>query len=417
MLGGVGSLPTQSPAYAGFGFGRRMSAPPSFSVVVSTVGRAHLFALARELERRDLLRTIYSGFPWSKLAREQVDRARVKTFPWVRPLVFGVKYLPPALRGGAFDALHTLSLQTLDSYVKATLPDCDIFVGHEGVGLWSGAKAKRQGALYVCDRGCSHIAWQRRILTEEYDRVGLRQPTAPSSMARELEEYDLADHIVVPSKLAYRSFIEEGFDPAKVSIVGYGAQAPSSGSTPRRDPDRFTVLFAGQFSVRKGAMDVLAAFRLLNAPSKKLVIAGQISDEIAHRFAAELAADDVSAVGVVARDGMRDLMSSSDILLLPSIEDGFGMVVSEAAACGCPAIVSENTGAADFIRERVNGYVVPIHSPEQIAERLQAISDDKNLGRHLSEGAIAQVGLQQGWGAYGQRMVDTYSTLLGSRHS
>lgn len=389
----------------------------AFSVVVSTVGRAHLFALARELERRDLLRAIYSGFPWAKLAREGVARRRVRTFPWVRPAVFGVKHLPAAVRGEAFDRLHLLSLQTLDGYARATLPPCDVFVGHEGVGLVSGAAAQRRGALYICDRGCSHIAWQRDVLSEEYERLGLAQPRATSSLQRELEEYERADHIVVPSGLARRSFLEKGVAASKLSVVGYGAELPQIDRRPAREGGRFQVLFAGQFGVRKAAFDVLTAFRRLEVPGKRLVIAGEVSAEIAQRFAPELRMEDVTAVGSVSRQRMRELMLESDVLVLPSIEDGFGMVVAEAAACGCPAIVSENTGAADFVQEGVNGHVVPIRSPDLITERLQRMAADAELRRQLSDGALQQVQALRGWGTYGDQMVAVFSSLLDTRLS
>ena len=392
-----------------------MNGAPAFSVVISTVGRAHLFALAREMERHGRLKAIYSGFPWAKLAREGVDRGRVRTFPWVRPMVFGLKYLPGPVQARALQPLHLLSLQTLDAYAMATLPDCDLFVGHEGVGLLSGRKAQRNGAVYVCDRGCSHIGWQRDLLSQEYDRLGLAQPPPPTSMTRELEEYDRADHIVVPSQLARRSFLERGTAPSKLSVVGYGADLPQVTARQPRVGSAFQVLFAGQFSVRKAAYDVLTAFERLDYGPKRLVIAGEVSREVAQRFGRELASENVTRLGPVPRERMRKVMLESDVLVLPSIEDGFGMVVSEAASCGCPAIVSHNTGAADVIQEGVNGYVVPIRSPDLIADRLLRLATDQGLRSALSTAAVERVRLQQGWGAYGDQMITVFSELIRSR--
>ena len=57
------------------------------------------------------------------------------------------------------------------------------------------------------------------------------------------------------------------------------------------------------------------------------------------------------------------LYNTASVFVLPSLQDGFGMVVYEAAACGLPVIVTENVGAA--IRDGQDGFVVPIRDPER----------------------------------------------------
>jgi glycosyltransferase involved in cell wall biosynthesis len=59
---------------------------------------------------------------------------------------------------------------------------------------------------------------------------------------------------------------------------------------------------------------------------------------------------------------------SSDLLLFPSVEDGFAFVVAEALACGLPVVTTRNTGASDLIQPGVNGDVVPIRNAPALAE-------------------------------------------------
>jgi len=59
---------------------------------------------------------------------------------------------------------------------------------------------------------------------------------------------------------------------------------------------------------------------------------------------------------------------TSDLMLFPSVEDGFALVVAEALACGLPVITTPNTGASDLIRPGENGEIVPICDPKALAE-------------------------------------------------
>ena len=65
-----------------------------------------------------------------------------------------------------------------------------------------------------------------------------------------------------------------------------------------------------------------------------------------------------------------DVMMESDVLVLPSLGEGFGLVVTEALACGLPVIVTPNVGASDLVHDGQEGFVVPVCSADAIAERL-----------------------------------------------
>ena len=290
-----------------------------------------------------------------------------------------------------------------------------MFVGHEGAGLWSGRAAQGRGIRYVCDRGCSHMGWKETLLEEEYDRVGLLYPGRPRTYDREIAEYEAANLIVVPSGFARDSFIASGISPARVATVPYGVNLDNFHPVGRERSERFDVLFVGGLSVRKGAHDLFSAFDRLSHPHKRLTVAGTISAEIREALSGPLGRPDVRVMGPVPHLSLKALMTNSDVLVLPSIEDGFGMVLVEALACGCPIIATTNTGGPDLITDGVEGNIVPIRAPDYIAERLQRLADDPDLQKQMSRSAALKARAIGGWRDYGTAMVATYESLLGGR--
>ena len=83
-------------------------------------------------------------------------------------------------------------------------------------------------------------------------------------------------------------------------------------------------------------------------------------------------------------------MRRHDVLIFPSLCDGFGLVILEAQACGLPVISTANTGAPDVLTEGVDGYVVPIRSVDRIAEKLESLLDSPSRLAALKDAAAAK---------------------------
>jgi glycosyltransferase involved in cell wall biosynthesis len=309
------------------------------------------------------------------------------------------------------ETIHYASLTTFDAYVRLVMPDCDIFVGHEGAGLWSGKAAQKRGAIYVCDRGCSHMGWKEALLESEYDRVGLKWPGKPMTYNREMDEYEQADLIVVPSTFAYNSFVESGVERSKLAVVPYGVNLDVFGSVERNVDGVFEVLFVGALSVRKGAHDLLDAFKALEYSNKRLTIVGVISNEIRSALGVRLKDQNIRCLGAVSQANLKQIMGRSDVLVLPSIEDGFGMVLVEALACGCPVVATTNTGAPDLITDGIEGFIVPIRSPLILADRLQRLADNLELRHKMAAAALRTANNSGGWQQYGDAMAILYRRL------
>src|SRR5579863_413733 len=240
-------------------------------VALSTIGRFHSFDLARQLDKRGALSCIFTGYPRFKLKNERLAHEKIQCFPWLQA---------PYMKLGSLNShlkvyWERYSAITFDHYVARNLPDCDLFCGLSGSATRSGRVAKKRGIRYVCDRGSSHISFQNQILTEEFDRHGIRfRGIDPTVMEREEEEYENADAITVPSTFALNTFVERGIKREKLRLVPYGVDLSRFKPVWRPPKNSFQVLFVGSLSIRKGIKYLIQAFDRLETARKHLTLAG-----------------------------------------------------------------------------------------------------------------------------------------------
>lgn len=382
-------------------------------VSISTIGTFHHFDLARELAARGRLSNIYSAYPHFKLRNRGVPAERIKTYPWVHgPYMafkwkrhFGAKFLR---------SWEKLDRILFDSYVSQHLNGIDVFVGLSGSSLFSGRACKSRGVKFVLDRGSSHIRTQDRLLREENEIWGMRADVVdPWVIEREEAEYLEADCITVPSTFNVTSFVENGVPLAKVRRLPYGVDLSRFYPSEKPKQGHFDVLFAGGMSLRKGVPYLLQAYQRLKHPRKSLTFAGTPSAPLIQRMKEYgLWSDDIRVLGHLDQAGLRDLMSKSHVLVLPSIEEGLALVQAQAMACGCPVVATEHTGAGDLFTHGQEGFICKIREPHVIAQHLQWLCDDEEFRKSLSLKAIANVQSSGGWRNYGDMATRVYEELL-----
>ncbi len=302
----------------------------------------------------------------------------------------------------------------LDNWVASRIEACDVVVGLSNAALKTGRLVQSRGGKYVCDRGSSHIRYQASILSEEHRRWGIPPLISDErAMQRQETEYAVADAITVPSEFARRSFIEMGVPSEKIAKVPYGVQLSRFRPTTPPAPDSFDVLFAGTVSLRKGVPYLLQAFQMLKHPRKRLRIVGTVDpDTLA--VLQRLGLDGVEILGSLPQEKLAAYMSSSHVMVLPSIEEGLALVQAQAMACGCPLISSANTGGEDLFENGVEGFLVPIRSPETIHDRLAQLADDPELQKRMSAAALSRVENLGGWTTYGESYTAFLQRLLAS---
>jgi alpha-maltose-1-phosphate synthase len=386
-------------------------------VVQTVFGVFHHFELARELERRGHLQTVYSTYPWMRLKREGIARSKVKTFPWlhaVEMLSLRTGLNRPWLR----DPLSYMNALAFDEWTLRRLRQSsapDALIAISGSSLKTGRQVQTQGGRFICDRGSSHQRYQEQIVTEEYRRWGVDRPvTDTRDIEREEQIYAQADVITVPSSFAARSFIESGVPAAKIHVIPYGVRLEMFHRIGEPSPNRFDVLYAGTVSLRKGFPYLLQAFAQLRNGTKRLRVAGAIHPDM-KALLSRLPRDHVEFLGPVHQDRMRELMSTSHLMVLPSIEEGLALVQGQALACGCPVLCSTNTGGEDLFIDEKEGFIVPIRDVAALADRMQRLSDDSALQLRMSEAALSRVSTLGGWQDYGDRWESLLTALTATQ--
>jgi len=378
-------------------------------VVLSTIGKFHSFHLARELLRRQMLAKIYTGYPWTKLKGEAIPRARVSCFPWIHAPY--LKFFPKGLR--LRRAWERTDKAWFDRYCSLRLPECDAFIGLSGSASKTGQAAKSRGAIYICDRGSSHIRYQDRILSQEFELNGAAfVGVDPRVIEAEEREYQLADAIFVPSGFVKQTFISAGIPECKLKLIPYGVNLARFRRTSQPSAAEFNVLFVGAISLRKGLQYLLPAFNRLEHPKKRLTIVGGESGEPIPQLNEFRKRCDVTFAGHIPNTQLPNLMSSSHVLVLPSVEEGLAMVQAEALACGCPVIATRHTGSEDLYSDGQEGFIVPIRSAEALTEKLQRLADDPQLRAEMSRTAIARAATIRGWDGYGEAVVHSLQSVL-----
>jgi glycosyltransferase involved in cell wall biosynthesis len=387
-------------------------------IVQTVFGVFHHFDLARELQRRGHLERVYSTFPWQRLRREGLPEVMVETFPWIHMAEYAAGRSPVDLRWLS-DQLGYANALAFDRWtlnrLKRLQQAPDALVGISGSSLASGAWVQGQGGIFVCDRGSTHQRFQQQIVEEEYAIWGVKRPVSDErDTLREEAIYEQADAITVPSQFVARSFAQMGVPAGKVYTIPYGVRLEKFRPTASPADGEFNVLFAGAPGLRKGVPYLLQAFQKLVHPRKTLTIAGYMQENL-KEVIKRLPQENVEFSGPLSRPELADRMSRSHVLVLPSIEDGFGLVMAEAMACGCPVISSTNTGAEDLYTDAVEGFMVPIRNANAITDKLQLLADEPELRRTMGAAALRRVRSVGGWTEYGQRWEDMLRQLTVAR--
>jgi glycosyltransferase involved in cell wall biosynthesis len=381
-------------------------------VVLSTIGKFHTFDLARELHARNALEAVFTGYPSFKLRDEKIPKERIRSFPWIHAPYMGFRYRR-SLGRRINQHWEYLDKITLDRHVSRRMPPCDVFVGLSGSALRSGRVARSRGAKFVCDRGSSHIRAQDALLREEHARWGMKfEGIDPRVIDLEEAEYAEADCITVPSTFNLKSFTARGIAPGKMRRLAYGVNLERFHPTGIPNPDRFDMLFVGATSLRKGLPYLLEAYAQIRHPKKSLTLVGSPDDPvIALMKKRALWPDDIVVAGPQPQSRLKEIMSRSHVMILPSVEEGLALVQAEAMACGCPVIGTDHTGATDLFEDGIEGFILPIRRADMIAQRLQQLAGDPSRRARMSAACLARVRRIGGWHDYGARAVATYQSL------
>ncbi|NJK64729.1 MAG: glycosyltransferase family 4 protein [Synechococcaceae cyanobacterium SM2_3_1] len=371
----------------------------------TTLGFANNPALFRYLPKRlarELQRRAYS-IPFSLLS----------TRPWYE----GARLLAARLNLSGL-IQHEKGWFCVDAVYK----DLDLFVaqhldnwrdqvhalyGYEDGALESFRRAQALGIRCVYDLPIAYWKLGRQIQSEEAKLQPEWASTMPgirdsmAKLSRKDEEIALADTIVVASTFTRNSLKLSPTSCSEVIVSPYGAPPVTRPRTAfnldRQQP--LKVLYVGSLSQRKGLSYVLQAIAQCG-PSVRLTLIGQ---RVAPCIPLDQALQEHRWLPSVPHAQVLEEMRVHDVLLFPSLFEGFGLVILEAMAQGLPVITTANTGAPDVLTHGQEGFILPIRAVEKIAHALETLERDRSLLAKL--GKAAQIKAKQlSWQEYAKNI-------------
>lgn len=350
--------------------------------------------LLRQLRRRtitalpdEMLRT----YPFWELIRTMADRTGASPI--------------------TVDRIWDRAAQSFDRVVaQRHVPGASAIHAFEYTAVESFRMAQREGVRRVLHLPSLDSDWTESVRKREVQTCPeLERKAAPYFMrkfperyARRLEEIALADVLVANSSLTARSHVAAGADPAKMKVVPLGCPPVPRDIDAKVDLNKpLVVMWAGAFKPGKGAHYFLAAWRqLAQRGLARTVVYGSI-DMPDGTLAS--AGDSIEFRSSVPQPELLSAFESADVLVFPTLADGFGMVVSEAMSRGLPAIVTRDAGACDLIEHGKNGLVIPAGSTQALTEALQWCLDNRAALAQMRHAALATARANQ-WSDYRMRL-------------
>ncbi len=377
-------------------------------VIVSVGGRFHAFNLAQQLLKSDCLKLLITSYPKFEVAKYGIPKEKIKSIIIKEILERGWRKLPGILRD--FYNPQYLLIEIFDKLASRKIDKADIFVGWANFSLDSFKKAKKMGMINVLDEGSSYILYRRDIVKKEYEKFGIKPELPhPKLVEKELREYEEADYIVVSSLFARRTFLEKGIPERKIIHVPYGVDLSAFKQIPKND-NVFRVVFVGGMTLRKGVHYLLQAFSELNLTNSELLLIGSINDEIKPFF--KKYEGKYKWIGHIPQGELYKHYSQGSVFVLNSIEDGFGMVIIQAMACGLPVIATTNTGGQDIIRDGQEGFIIPIADVAALKDKLLYFYQRPELCREMGQTAKKRVSYGFTWDDYGEKIIKAYKRML-----
>jgi glycosyltransferase involved in cell wall biosynthesis len=216
----------------------------------------------------------------------------------------------------------------------------------------------------------------------EYGIAGLtltdHSPYDRAYFEREEEEYALADYHCVASTVVREQLLALGISAHRIWLVPYGADPLTFTAARKPESDStFRILFAGQVCLRKGIRTLFEALTKLSRPDWRVDFYGARVREANTTILAYRGATPLCFHGPVRQEELAAAMRESTVLVLPSLEEGFGLVVPQAMNCGLPCIVSDRVGAKDLVRHRKNGSIFRVQDSDALATELQWWSSNR----------------------------------------
>ena len=291
--------------------------------------------------------------------------------------------------------------------------DCDAFWGFQGCCLESLRSARKRGITAIAEFSTAHVTRAIELLSVEADR----HPEWASTISNfafpnwyrerlELEPHE-ADICIVASRFTASSLKERGIDSSRIVDLPLGADLSQFRFVTRPHDSTFRILFVGGVGQRKGVKYLLQAFEAIEGPGVELTLAGPLPADLRPLAPYQ---GRVRLTGRLDQPQIVREMQRAHVLVLPSVFEGFGLVIVEAMATGLPVIASTHSAGPDVIREGRDGFVLEPDDVEGLVNRLERLRVDHDARAQMGASASERA-RDFGWEAHAVRLQQILTEL------
>ena len=387
---------------------------PSFShapkVLLASPGGWHLGQTARTFEQRQALVELWisnknrTGIPAEKFRRCWPFHLTLKPFFHVAPQIWQER---------AFYAFFPIWKAWLKNQ---RWPEFNVVHVIAGFATEPFDMAEKAGALKVVDCPNSHPTtyfghWQREC---DLWCPGEKVPVPRWVFARMNRELERADVILCPSIFVRESMVNNGIALQKCFVNPFGVDTEIF--KPRTEPPaKPKFVTVGTICVRKGHQYLFRAFERVKQqlPDAELVCVGDIKTD----FRKELPKwrGKFTHIPSLHHAELAKLLAGCTAFVMPSQEEGFARVLTEAMAAGLPILASHESGATTLVQDGVEGFIVRGRDPQHIAEAMLRVARDPELCQRMGEAAHSKGAAGNTWQDYGDRLLAEYQRRLSER--
>lgn len=411
-------------------------------VIVAHPQQQHSYRLATALKKADMLSayvtTVYyrphtlTAFisrmltgKWRKKAQsrrcESLDDKDVIQYDELGGLVVLFCHNIPFARRW-YDAIRR---SVEDSFAEkvATLAkktNADAVIGYDGCSatLFQRVKEISPGTVCITDMSAANALYLKRIYEADSELKpayadslkAWKRIWDPVDIARTENELKYSDCFLCGSSFVQRSLAVSGISADRCAVCYYGVDtttfAYTKGIKDLSEPLVF--IYVGYVGEHKGISYLIEAFSAIEPSMAKLVCVGRIGldDQIVSSLPSN-----IELVGSVNHDEVADYLSNSDIMLFPSLGDGFSLSVMEGLSSGLPVVCTENTGSADLIVSGKNGFVIPIQDSDALRQKIEWFLENKDALPAMAEFAHKTVS-KYSWSAYYRNASESVKGLI-----
>jgi glycosyltransferase involved in cell wall biosynthesis len=364
--------------------------------------RLGAFGPFSEFNRRryDPALAIYTqAWPWLELGRFAATKAGFKNLVKHETGLFSV------------DAVY----QNLDKRVAKSLKEMaangtNAVYAYEDGALFSFQEAKRLNLKCLYDLPIGYWRASKRLLEIESERwpewaatlTGLED--SEEKLARKDEELRLAEKIFVASQFTANTLKDFPGKLASVEVIPYAFPPVassrnynlSSASTPLK------LLFVGGLSQRKGIADLFAVVEKLKNHVELTVVGKKSTDQC---LALDAALAKHRWIPSLPHNKILELMQDHDVLVFPSLFEGFGLVITEAMSQGTPVITTDRTAGPDLIKHGENGWLVDAGSTNALQAAIEELLQQPNIIAEVGRTAM-ETASKRTWDVYGRELAN-----------